>query len=77
MNAGNVLKLIHLTEKANKLSSTLGQYTFEVFSSATKHTVAKAVENAVTLDEVAGIFHQLVRVAFRAPLSRPLLITHA
>jgi large subunit ribosomal protein L23 len=44
MNAHNVLKLIHLTEKANKLSSTLGQYTFEVFSSATKHTVAQAVE---------------------------------
>jgi large subunit ribosomal protein L23 len=44
MNAGNVLKLIRLTEKSNKLSSELGQYTFEVFSDATKHTVAEAVE---------------------------------
>ena len=44
MNTGNVLKLIRLTEKSNKLSSELGQYTFEVFSDATKHTVAEAVE---------------------------------
>ena len=44
MNASNVLKLVRLTEKANQLSSTLGQYTFEVFPSATKHTVAAAVE---------------------------------
>ena len=44
MNAGNVLKLIRLTEKSNKLSSELGQYTFEVFSDATKHTIAEAVE---------------------------------
>ena len=44
MNTGNVLKLIRLTEKSNKLSSELGQYTFEVFSDATKHTIAEAVE---------------------------------
>jgi len=44
MNPGNVLKLVRLTEKSNKLSSELGQYTFEVFSDATKHTVAEAVE---------------------------------
>ena len=44
MNSGNVLKLVRLTEKSNKLSSGLGQYTFEVFSDATKHTVAEAVE---------------------------------
>ena len=44
MNTGNVLKLIRLTEKSNRLSSELGQYTFEVFSDATKHTVAEAVE---------------------------------
>ncbi len=44
MNPGNVLKLVRLTEKSNKLSSELGQYTFEVFSDATKHTVADAVE---------------------------------
>ncbi|MSU69562.1 MAG: 50S ribosomal protein L23 [Opitutaceae bacterium] len=45
MHADKVLKLVCLTEKANKLSSGLGQYTFEVFTSATKHTVAQAVED--------------------------------
>lgn len=44
MKTDQVLKLVRLTEKSNKLSSTLGQYTFEVFSDATKHTVAAAVE---------------------------------
>ena len=44
MNADKVLKLVRLTEKSNKLSSELGQYTFEVFTDATKHTVAAAVE---------------------------------
>lgn len=44
MNTGNVLKLVRLTEKSNKLSSELGQYTFEVFPGATKHTIAEAVE---------------------------------
>jgi len=46
MNAAQVLKHVRLTEKANKLSSGLGQYTFEVFSSATKHSVAQAVEDS-------------------------------
>ena len=44
MNANNVLKLVRLTEKAGKLSSELGQYTFEIHKTATKHTVAEAVE---------------------------------
>jgi large subunit ribosomal protein L23 len=44
MNANNVLKLVRLTEKSNKLSSEHGQYTFEIYGSATKHTVAEAVE---------------------------------
>ena len=44
MNNDKVLKLVRLTEKSNKLSAELGQYTFEVFPSATKHTVAEAVE---------------------------------
>ena len=44
MKADQVLKLVRLTEKSNKLSSELGQYTFEVFKSATKYTVAEAVE---------------------------------
>ena len=39
-----VLKLVRLTEKSNKLSSSFGQYTFEVFPNATKHTVREAVE---------------------------------
>jgi large subunit ribosomal protein L23 len=46
MNNDKVLKLVRLTEKSNKLSAELGQYTFEVFPSATKHTVAAAVEKA-------------------------------
>ena len=45
MNANKVLKLVRLTEKSNKLSSELGQYTFEVFPSATKYTIAEAVES--------------------------------
>jgi large subunit ribosomal protein L23 len=44
MNADKVLKSVRLTEKANKLSAELGQYTFEVFKSATKHHIAEAVE---------------------------------
>jgi large subunit ribosomal protein L23 len=39
-----ILKNLRLTEKSNQLSSNYGQYTFEVFSSATKHTVREAVE---------------------------------
>ena len=46
MNNDQVLKLVRLTEKSNKLSSELGQYTFEVFPNATKHSVAAAVEKA-------------------------------
>ena len=44
MNASKVLKLVRLTEKSNKLSSELGQYTFEVFRYANKHAIAEAVE---------------------------------
>ena len=44
MNAHNVLKTVLLTEKANKLSAQLGQYTFEVFPDANKHAIALAVE---------------------------------
>jgi large subunit ribosomal protein L23 len=44
MNADRILKTVRLTEKSNKLSSEYGQYTFEVFPSATKHTIAAAVE---------------------------------
>jgi large subunit ribosomal protein L23 len=41
-----VIKTMRLTEKSNKLSANYGQYTFEVFPSATKHTVREAVEQA-------------------------------
>ncbi len=44
MQADKVLKLVRLTEKSNKLSSELGQYTFEVFKDANKHAIAEAVE---------------------------------
>jgi large subunit ribosomal protein L23 len=46
MNADQILKLVRLTEKSNKLSSELGQYTFEVDRKATKYTIADAVEKA-------------------------------
>ncbi len=39
-----VLKLVRLTEKSNKLSAELGQYTFEVFADGNKHSIAAAVE---------------------------------
>ncbi len=44
MNADKILKLVRLTEKSNKLSAELGQYTFEVSPKATKPLIANAVE---------------------------------
>jgi large subunit ribosomal protein L23 len=46
MNPDHVLRTLRLTEKANRQSSELGQYTFVVAKSATKHAVAAAVEEA-------------------------------
>lgn len=46
INPDQVIKTMRLTEKSNKLSANYGQYTFEVFPSATKHTVREAVEQA-------------------------------
>ena len=46
MNADKVLKQMLLSEKSSKLSSELGQYTFEVFRYANKHAIAEAVEKA-------------------------------
>ncbi len=46
MQPDKVLKLVRLSEKSNKLSSELGQYTFEVFKGTTKHAIAAAVEQA-------------------------------
>ncbi|HEX3730231.1 MAG TPA: 50S ribosomal protein L23 [Opitutaceae bacterium] len=44
MKADHILKTVLLTEKSNRQSAELGQYTFEVFQNATKHTIAAAVE---------------------------------
>jgi large subunit ribosomal protein L23 len=44
MNALQTLKLLRLTEKATQASADLGQYTFEVASTATKGAVRQAVE---------------------------------
>jgi large subunit ribosomal protein L23 len=52
MNALAVLKHVRLTEKASKLSSELGQYTFEVMPKATKHQIAVAVEKAFKVSVV-------------------------
>lgn len=45
MQADKVLKLVRLSEKSNKLSAELGQYTFEVERHANKHQIAKAIED--------------------------------
>jgi len=44
MNAINVLKAAVLSEKSNLLSAELGQYTFEVYPSASKHAIRAAIE---------------------------------
>jgi len=44
--SANVLKLVRLSEKSNKLSSELGQYTFQVAINSNKHQIAEAVEKA-------------------------------
>jgi large subunit ribosomal protein L23 len=44
ISADKVLKTMRLSEKAAKLSSNYGQYTFDVFTTATKYTVREAVE---------------------------------
>lgn len=44
IQADKILKHIRLTEKSNKLSSNFGQYTFDIYPSANKHTVRAAVE---------------------------------
>ncbi|MGH7996529.1 MAG: 50S ribosomal protein L23 [Opitutaceae bacterium] len=46
MNPDSILRTVHLTEKGNRLSSELGQYTFEVSTDSTKHSIAAAVEQA-------------------------------
>ncbi|MBC2606405.1 50S ribosomal protein L23 [Pelagicoccus albus] len=41
-----IIKSVHLTEKSNIQSSEIGQYTFQVFKTATKDTIKAAVEKA-------------------------------
>lgn len=60
MQADKVLKLVRLTEKASKLSSELGQYTFEVFKSANKHQIAEAVEQTFKVT-VRRVNTQIIR----------------
>jgi large subunit ribosomal protein L23 len=43
MHPDQVLRTVRLTEKSNKQSAELGQYTFEVDSRATKPMIAAAV----------------------------------
>lgn len=45
MNADKVLKFVRLTEKSNAQSAEFGQYTFEVFPTASKAAIAEAVES--------------------------------
>lgn len=45
MQADKVLKTVRLSEKSNKLSAELGQYTFEVAPGTNKHQIAEAVES--------------------------------
>ncbi len=60
MNADQVLKTVVLTEKSNRLSAELGQYTFEVFKNANKHAIAEAVEKTfkVTVRRVNTLNYQ-------------------
>jgi large subunit ribosomal protein L23 len=46
MSPDQILKTAILTEKANKQSAELGQYTFRVDPRANKHSIAAAVEQA-------------------------------
>jgi large subunit ribosomal protein L23 len=67
MKPYEVLKTIRLTEKSNSQSAEFGQYTFEVFSDATKQHVRSAVEETfkVTVRRV-----NIVNVKGKAKRSR-------
>lgn len=74
INPAQVIKTIRMTEKSNKLSSNYGQYTFEVYPSATKHTVREAVEQTfkVTVTRV-----NIMNRAGKPKRTRRGLATHA
>ncbi|MBL4575182.1 MAG: 50S ribosomal protein L23 [Opitutaceae bacterium] len=44
MSPDKVLKGFRLTEKSNRASSEIGQYTFEVYTNSTKYTIREAIE---------------------------------
>ncbi|HEX9783568.1 MAG TPA: 50S ribosomal protein L23 [Opitutaceae bacterium] len=54
-----ILKSFRLTEKSNRASSELNQYTFEVYPAANKYTIREAVEQTfkvtVTRVNVANV----------------------
>ncbi|MGH8018000.1 MAG: 50S ribosomal protein L23 [Opitutaceae bacterium] len=52
-----ILKSFRLTEKSNRASSELNQYTFEVYPSANKYTIREAIEQVfkVTVTRVNTI----------------------
>ena len=54
MNADKVLKQMLLSEKSSKLSSELGQYTFEVFRYANKHAIAEVTVRRVNVQNYPG-----------------------
>jgi large subunit ribosomal protein L23 len=74
INAAQVIKTIRMTEKSNQLSSNYGQYTFEVYPSATKYTVREAVEQTfkVTVTRV-----NIQNRAGKPKRTRKGLATHA
>lgn len=60
-----VIKTLRLTEKSNRASAELGQYTFEVATNSTKHTIREAVERTfgveVTRVNVINTKRKMVR----------------
>jgi len=49
-----VLKALRLTEKSNRASSELNQYTFQVTTDANKHQIAEAVEHQFKVTVARG-----------------------
>jgi large subunit ribosomal protein L23 len=52
MQTDQVLKVVQLTEKAAQQSAELGQYTFRVAKTASKHQIAAAVERTFKVNVV-------------------------
>ena len=60
-----ILKTLRLTEKSNKASAELGQYTFEVYPKSNKFAVREAVERTfgvtVTRVNIINVKGKMVR----------------